>query len=219
MQSPVVREHIAFRYLSIGASVIPLQTRDKRPFIHILDGGSWSAYQQRLGRADEVQTWITRGAENWGIVCGTVSGRLCCGDVTISTSPTGCWTTLATRCSARRASSSRARARRTSGSAPQTRLHSGVWYLTNRAGHAGDIRGDGRERGPATWSCRPASIPGQAYRVRAGNFALLPDVPEGDAFLRAIGDAYLATNPQGNHEPTSNERTILQLSAPRRPTR
>src|SRR5262245_12614456 len=69
-------------YLRQGASVIPLAPHDKRPYLAILDNQTWAPYQQRRARLDEVKVWLARGADhNWGVVCGTVSGGLYCGDV------------------------------------------------------------------------------------------------------------------------------------------
>jgi len=212
-----MQEHIAFRYLAAGVSIIPLLRRDKRPFTSILPNDSWATYQQRRASAQEVAGWIEHGAENWGAVCGLVSDRSYCGDVDdIDMSH---WVLD-------HANDPRLRGacvvRSGSGKAhvwfrSKTKILSGVWYLTNRAqNHAGDIRGDGRgNNGPSYMVVPPSLHPdtGDAYRVVAGSFDRLPDVEDGQAFLRAIGDAYLADVPTaGGKYVQSNDKDILTLS-------
>lgn len=212
-----MQEHIAFRYLAAGASIIPLQRRDKRPFTSILPNDSWATYQQRRASAQEVAGWIQHGAENWGLICGLVSGRAYCGDVDIM--DMSHWVLDDPHRPVFRGACI---VRSGSGKAhvwfrSKTKVLSGVWYLTNRAqNHAGDIRGDGRgNAGPSYMVVPPSLHPdtGEAYRVVAGDFENLPDVSDGDAFLRAIGDAYLADVPTaGGKYVQSNDRDILVLS-------
>lgn len=212
-----MQEHIAYRYLAAGVSIIPLLRRDKRPFTSILPNDSWATYQQRRASAQEVAGWIQHGAENWGLVCGLISGRIYCGDV--DNMDMSHWVLDDP---SREVFRGACIVRSGSGKAhiwfrSKTKVLSGVWYLTNRAqNHAGDIRGDGRgNAGPSYMVVPPSLHPdtGMEYRRVVGDFDSLPDVADGDAFLRAIGDAYLADVPTaGGKYVQSNDRDILVLS-------
>jgi hypothetical protein len=213
---PDGQEHIAFRYLVLGANIIPLQTRDKRPFLSVLQDGVWSPFQKRRVTREEVQLWIERGTHNWGLICGEISGGMYCGDV--DNMDFARWVLDHARDPILRGACI---VESGSGKAHiwfrcPNRLHSGVWYLTNRAAHAGDIRGDGRNGAGPSYMVVPPSIhpdTGREYQVRAGSFESLPTVPNGEAFLKAIGDAYLSEAPvPGAIPPRANDRSILVLS-------
>lgn len=81
-QTPALQAYAALQaYLRAGYSVIPVGP-DKRPDPSILPGQRWSAYQSTRVSPIEGGRWIARGARNWAIVCGEVSGFLygCDGD-------------------------------------------------------------------------------------------------------------------------------------------
>jgi hypothetical protein len=213
---PDGQEHIAFRYLALGANIIPLQTRDKRPYLSVLQDGVWSPFQKRRVTREEAQLWIERGTQNWGLICGEISGGIYCGDV--DNMEFARWVLDHARDPLLRGACI---VESGSGKAHiwfrcPNRVQSGVWYLTNRAAHAGDVRGDGRSGAGPSYMVVPPSIhpdTGRAYQIRSGGFENLPTVPNGEAFLKAVGDAYLSETPvPGAIPPRANDRSILQLS-------
>jgi hypothetical protein len=59
----------AISYAARGWSVIPMQTRGKRPLV------TWLEFQQRLAEPDEIDAWYRRWPDaNVGIVTGRISG-------------------------------------------------------------------------------------------------------------------------------------------------
>jgi hypothetical protein len=60
----------ALKYYSLGLSVIPLQSGDKRPLL-----SSWQEFQQRRATPEEIRVWWEKWPQaNVGIVTGAVSG-------------------------------------------------------------------------------------------------------------------------------------------------
>lgn len=218
-----MREHIAFRYLRLGYSVIPLQPLSKKPYTGVLSGGEWGPYQQRLATNEEVQVWLTHnGPEpNWGLVCGQISGGLYCGDCDNGDPLFPPWVLEHARdpifqgaCIVR------------SGSGL---AH--IWFKSPNAlrsqrwkpsqGRAvGDIRGDGAAgRGPSYMVVPPSLHPDtqEAYRVLVGSFDKLPVIDNGEAFLADILKAYRREVPDRDAPPTpSSSMHILQLTADER---
>jgi hypothetical protein len=65
------RMEYAFKYLSLGLSVIPVKPHDKTPLVR------WEEYQRRKPSENEIREWFTKNPEaDIAVVCGKVSGNL-----------------------------------------------------------------------------------------------------------------------------------------------
>jgi len=202
-------------YLSIGASVIPLAPRDKKPYLEILDGGTWAPFQS--GRPSErvVLAWLDRGHDhNWGVVCGQVSDGLYCGD----SDDRGFaeWILAHARDPLLRGACV---VRSGSGKAhiwfrSDNKLLSGAWRIRGSQ-KMGDIRGDGNGAAGPSYMVVPPSIhpdTGQPYQFVAGSMRRLPTIANGEEFLADILRAYLNEHPgQGPVAVASNSKEILTL--------
>src|SRR5262245_29340907 len=198
----------------MGYSVIPLAPRDKRPYVAILDEHAWSPYQKRRPSEDEIHGWLARGHDhNWGVVCGSVSGGLYCGDVDDPWFAR--WAIEHARDPVFRGAC-----------VVETGSHKAhIWFLSSdpvrsgkwrpRGGKAvGDIRGEGNgDAGPSYMVVPPSVHPdGDQYTFRAGSMRSLPTVANGDEFLADILAAYLRENPQGTPpQPSSSNKDVLSL--------
>lgn len=83
---PTDLHEAALFYLERGISVLPINTRDKRPAMRVLpqddDGSStWKPFQRRLPRRTEINEWFLQDDYRLGIIGGEVSGNLVVVDV------------------------------------------------------------------------------------------------------------------------------------------
>lgn len=183
-------------YIAYGFSVIPLAPGTKKPHAFVLPKGKWGAYQERIARPDEVETWVNTSAPGLGvgIVCGQISGSLYCLDVDDVEFATylegllqprdwlGLWVVR-------------------TGS---DKLH--LWvrsretvYTTNLVGAGrklADIRGDGNpqlKHGPSYMVAPPSTHPdtGKEYRTLAGSPEFMPTIDNAAAMFNVLRDNFL----------------------------
>lgn len=214
MHAPDGRQPIPLRYLGLGLSVIPLAPKEKKPYLQILEGGTWAPFQSRRPSEPEVQGWLDQGQEhNWGVVCGQVSGGLYCGDA--DDAPFSQWILDHARDPILRGACV---VQSGSGKAhvwfrSPNKLFSGTWRVRN-SGKMGDIRGDGNGTAGASYMVVPPSThpDGGRYRYEARHLGEAPWIDNGEAFLTDVLNAYLSTHPERGVEAiASSNKDILIL--------